>query len=382
LRILLICDHFPTYGTKSVWSLAAALTRRGHEVAVASTSVGIRGETLSRIDAPFEVVRFPSIAIPHAPYTYTPQARRHLVLLADRFQPDIVHTQFMIYWLSLASSALCGQGRPLVLTLHGFTLPSEPSGSAGRLALRALYGTMGAKLVGNASAIICVSEEVRAKMAVVYPRSTARARVLPIGIDPIFLDTTKTASREYIRSQAHLEGKRAFVFLGRVVQDKGIAELAEAFRVLRQKRTDVSLLVVGDGSGVPVMKRILRDVPDVHFFGFRSDVGNYLSAADVMVLPSYREGFSTALLEAMYFRLPFVATPVGSAHDLVRCGARGALVKAKDTVDLLDGMIQLADIDPQELASWGDQNWRLTMQRFTWDSIVDGLLAVYQEVLY
>lgn len=382
LRVLLVCDHFPTYGAKSVAFLASALMRKGNQVVIASTSVGIKGESLLSAESPCEVARFPSVAVPSAPYTYTPLAQQNLAALAKRFRPDIIHTQFMMYWLSLASFSLAGPRLPLVITLHGFTLPNEPSDPIGRLALHGLYSTMGARLLHRSSAIVCVSEEVRRKMSLVYPGFESRARVLPIGIDPEFLDSTKTSSRESVRMQTQSDGKTVFIFLGRVVPDKGIIELSEAFRSLRMRRSDVSLFVVGDGSGLPIMKRLLKDVPDVHFFGFHSDVGTYLSAADVLVLPSYREGFSTALMEAMYYRLPFVATPVGSARDLVRSGAKGVLVKVKESSDLLDGMAQLAGADSKELHSWGDQNRRLIMERFTWDTIVNLLLTVYQEVLY
>ncbi len=378
MRILLVCDHFPTYGSKSVASLAKSLVERGHDVMVASTSTGIRGEFMECKNSPYLISRFPSIALGPLQYTYTPLARSHLKSLAHEFHPDIVHIQFMVYWLSLSSSTLRRNNFPLVLTLHGLTLPEEPSDLRSRIGLSLLYRTFGANLIKNVSAIFCVSSEVKQKLAKLYPSVSKTTKVIPIGIDSETLDGSSKASRDETRERLGLDGKIVFVFVGRVVPDKGMVELAYAFRNMRSQRNDVSLVIVGDGVGVPAMKTILRCVPDVIFTGFQEDIGTYLQAADVFVLPSYREGMSTAVIEAMYFGLPIISTVVGGAGDLLDLGCKLIPVKVKDTMALTKAMVKTANMGRLTLSEWGTTNWKIARKYLTWDKIVGRIVAEYR----
>lgn len=382
MKVLLICDYFPTYGTRPVLSLAETLERHGHEVIVASNSVGLYSGNLEiNPKWKFNLIRFPSMALPGIPYSYTPMAGNHLSSIVRSFQPDIVHAHFISYWLSLSTARIIGQGFPMVLTLHGLTLPKEMPGVFSRLAMRLLYKTFARKLVDSTTAFICVSRMVKKKFSMLYPHVTSPIEVIPNGIIPAELNGTVLHSKEEMQASLGLTGKTTFVFLGRVTQDKGVMELAHAFRRLRSRREDVALLFVGDGGTLPSVRKTLLKTPDAHILGYRADIGTFLSAADVFVLPSYREGFSTALIEAMHFGLPFISTPVGGVKDLQSLGAMGNVVDVQNSLDLYDAMNRYCNAESIELAEWGSKNRAISQQFLTWDNLIDRFLTYYQDVI-
>ncbi len=102
-------------------------------------------------------------------------------------------------------------------------------------------------------------------------------------------------------------------------------ELAGAWRILRDKLPNLHLLIVGPYEPQdpldPADEELLRTDPRIHLAGMRQDVPRHLAAVDLLVNPSYREGFNVALLEASAMALPVVATRVPGCADPV-CGKR------------------------------------------------------------
>lgn len=119
-------------------------------------------------------------------------------------------------------------------------------------------------------------------------------------------------------------------FVGRVVRDKGIAELAVAWRDLAARFPDLYLVLVGPPEqGDPVSPEVLHDLenhPRVRFVAAVTETAPYYSLMDVVVLPSYREGLPNVLLEAAAMRLPTVATRVPGCTDAIVDGVTGTLV--------------------------------------------------------
>lgn len=127
-------------------------------------------------------------------------------------------------------------------------------------------------------------------------------------------------------------------FVGRIVADKGMRELAGAWRILRDKFPDLHLLIVGPFEPQdpldPADEELLRTDPRIHLTGMRQDVPRHLAAVDILVNPSYREGFNVALLEASAMALPVVATRVPGCADPVVEGVTGTLIPVRDAAAL------------------------------------------------
>jgi glycosyltransferase involved in cell wall biosynthesis len=131
---------------------------------------------------------------------------------------------------------------------------------------------------------------------------------------------------------------RVIGFVGRVVREKGIVELFEAWQRLRRRMDDLHWLVVGPfEEGDPVPRSVasaMRSDPRVHLAGLSWDTPRFFSAMDVVALPSYREGFPVVVLEAEAMALPVVASRATGCTDAVVHGVTGVLVETRDDSDL------------------------------------------------
>lgn len=121
------------------------------------------------------------------------------------------------------------------------------------------------------------------------------------------------------------------LYVGRMKREKGVADLLAAFRGLREEFHDLHLVLVG-----PDEENLLADVSDerVHVVGYAKDVENYMAAADLFCLPSYREGFGSVLIEAAAAGVPSVASRIYGITDAVVDGATGLLHEPGNPEDL------------------------------------------------
>ena len=154
------------------------------------------------------------------------------------------------------------------------------------------------------------------------------------------------AMRAQVRAELAIEaGRVVAVAVSRLTLDKGYGDLAAALRLL-PAGPGLDLIVVGDGD--PQIAALFERLPRVavHFVGFQRDVGRYLAASDLFVFPTWSENLSNALLEAMTYGLPVVATAVGGNTEVIKKGG-GVLVPSHDPQSLataLDQMISSPDL--------------------------------------
>lgn len=186
-------------------------------------------------------------------------------------------------------------------------------------------------------------------------------------------------SREEMRRRLELPGNAVlFVFVGRITEDKGIRELMAAFSALRREESarPVFLALVGwteDYSGKDL------DVPGVVCPGFQEDIRPWLEAADVFVLPSYREGFPNSLLQAGAMSLPSVATDVCGCNDIIEDGVNGLLVPARDEEGLRRAMAVLRD-DSELRRRLGEKAVEQVKEKYDCRMVWEALLHFYERI--
>lgn len=135
------------------------------------------------------------------------------------------------------------------------------------------------------------------------------------------------------------------LFVGRLVDGKGLYDLLEAFETVRED-TDVELLIIGDG---PLADDLTRYIDrnelseDVQMLGYRSDIPNLLAASDFLVLPSYREGTPRVISEALASGTPVVSTRIAGIPEQVTDGKTGLLYDPGDVQALEDAISNLLD---------------------------------------
>lgn len=175
-----------------------------------------------------------------------------------------------------------------------------------------------------------------------------------------------------------------FVFVGRVVEEKGLDTLLEALAVTLLVCPEASLRIVGGGPLEAALKRYavaLNIDARVDFAGHREDIETVLAEADFGVLPSRIEGLSNTLLEGMAAGLPMIASRVSGSEDLVRTGENGWLFEPDDRADLTTCLIEAAMLTPAGRAALGAKARETVERHAGLDNVLDSLIALYHASL-
>lgn len=128
---------------------------------------------------------------------------------------------------------------------------------------------------------------------------------------------------------------------GRLVTDKGIGELIDAFGELNKKYPDTKLLLLGDGPEKSKFKKQAKDNPQIEFLGYKVNPLDYVAKSHIFTLPTYHEGFSLALVEACMLQMPIVATRVSGNTEIAVDGENGLLVASRDPESLYKALEEL-----------------------------------------
>jgi glycosyltransferase involved in cell wall biosynthesis len=169
-------------------------------------------------------------------------------------------------------------------------------------------------------------------------------------------------------------------FVGRIVRDKGVIELTRAWESIREDFPEAHLLLVGPFESqdpVPVeIETVLRGDTRVHLRGMDWNTPPLYAAMDVVVLPTYREGFPNVPLEAAAMELPVVATEVPGCTDAVQRDVTGTLVPARDADALARAIVRYLE-DPELRQTHGNRGRSRVLQEFSQPVIWEALYRKY-----
>lgn len=170
-------------------------------------------------------------------------------------------------------------------------------------------------------------------------------------------------------------------FVGRVEQVKGLDVLLNAVAALPdEQRHQIEVAIAGDGRHLETMQALstaLNLDQTVQFVGAIDDVPAFLRTVDIYVQPSYAEGLSNAVLEAMCASLPVIASKISGNTDLVEPGHNGLLFPAGETVALRQCLIQLID-DGEMRSAMGEAGRTIIERGYSAQSISQRLVGVYR----
>jgi len=126
-----------------------------------------------------------------------------------------------------------------------------------------------------------------------------------------------------------------YLFVGRIVEDKGINELIFAFKKLSSQFSNVKLLMLGRFENnlnpiLPENEKEIYENPNILYVGHQKDVRPYFAISDVMVFPSYREGFPNVVLQAGAMEVPVIASNINGNNEIIEDNVNGLLVPFKD----------------------------------------------------
>jgi glycosyltransferase involved in cell wall biosynthesis len=160
---------------------------------------------------------------------------------------------------------------------------------------------------------------------------------------------------------------------------KGQEFIIAVARELERSHPDVHFMLVGGGEDEAMLKAAAAGLGNVTFTGFVDNVGDYLAAFDVFILPSNREGIGSVLFDAMERGLPVVASRVGGVPDIVHHGENGMLIDAASPRQLRDAILEL-HAAPERRRAYGD-NGREFAKDFTAEAMWRKYLALYESLL-
>ena len=238
----------------------------------------------------------------------------------SRHRVDILHAhQYTPYFYGMLVKTLTSV--PLIFTEHGRLYPDLPSSR------RRTFNRIFAPFVDR---ITAVSEEVRDSLWQVEGIAPARVEIVRNGVDLDRFARRGPEDRRIARASLSLAAETQVIgTVGRLDPVKNYPLLLAAFRRLRERCRDATLLIIGDGPERGRLESLARDLGlgmHVRFLGMRRDVDRVLPALDVFVLSSLSEGMPVTLIEAMAASVPVVCSAVGGIPKVVEDGLEGLLV--------------------------------------------------------
>lgn len=220
---------------------------------------------------------------------------------------------------------------------------------------------------------VCVSEAVRQFSIDRGRLPPTKLSVIPNAVDVrTFAEAVPIDVGRLLGQQRAAEVRRLVVYVGRLDCQKGLDRLIASTPSWLAPRSDVQLVLVGDGPQRPQLEEACRDAnlrAQVTFAGRRSDVPNILGAADLFVLPSRWEGMPNALLEAMAAGLPVVAADAEGVRETLGDLADRQLVIGSDLEHWSRRIGEMLDA-PGTAQTLGEQN-RQRAEEFSWARVVE-----------
>ena len=313
-------------------------------------------------------------------------ALARMVRVLGRVRPTIVHAHTPKGGVLGMVAASVARTPARVYTVHG--LPYMTASGWRRWLLK-VTERVSATL---AHQVLCVSPSIRevairdgicapAKIGVI-----GRGSVNGLDAEGVFNpERFDAADRGALREKLGIPMRAPVLgFVGRVVRDKGVHELARAWEGVRESFPDAHLVIVGEreteDAVAPEVVGTLRDDPHVHLTGGVDDTAAYYAVFDVLVLPTHREGFGTVNLEAAAMALPVVSTDIPGVRDSVDDGRTGMLVAPGNAGALRDALVRYLG-DPELRRSHGRAGRERVLRDFRQPDIWRDTLQCYQEVL-
>ena len=354
-----------------VYNLSKRLVERGHEVTVITRGTWrktyceeIEGISVYRVRfIPF----FPSPFKIHQIYV-------NKLLKSLKFDFDLIH----LHGTLMPVEPVFNNSLPVVFTSHGASKKKLDFMEAKTLhffivkLLRNHLFKLEQEIVEKSDMLTAVSnscaDEFRA-----YHSIKKEITIVHNGVDTNFFVPSKNRSN-----------LRSVIYTGRFEVFKGLSDLIECSGIVCKKYPDVKFILVGSGTILDSLKKQVSKLKlenNIIFTGSlsKSQIIEYYQNATIFVLPSYREGFPTSLMEAMSCGIPSIATNVEGSAELIKDSENGLLVPQKNPEKLAESVIYL--LENEEFRNKIGANARNhIVKNYDWEKITDGFEKLYHRL--
>jgi teichuronic acid biosynthesis glycosyltransferase TuaC len=291
---------------------------------------------------------------------------RYLTPRIAAFAPDVV----IGYWVYPDGFAALRAARSLRVPCVVGALGSDVHVRSG------IASWLTGRVIRRADALVTVSEAMRVAALRDFGADATRVHTIVNGFNTgVFQPGSKQAARVALGLPPQ---DRLVVYVGRLVQAKGLRELVSAFEQLARQAADCRLALVGDGPMHAELKRLVSaaglEARVILTGGVEPRaVADWVRASDLLTLPSWSEGYPNVVVEALACGRPVVATDVGGTAEIVDA-ANGILVPPRDPMALLQALRHALTGD------WDHDGIAARMKR-TWDDVAEETLLVCQQVI-
>lgn len=207
------------------------------------------------------------------------------------------------------------------------------------------------------------------------------------GIDKEYFNPALYSSEDKMELRKQLgilENDFVFIFVGRLVRDKGINELIVAFLKLQSNSKKTKLLLVGpfESDLDPLNSETIKAIQESNTIiavGLQSDVRPYLAISDALVFPSYREGFPNVVLQAGAMELPCIVTNINGCNEIIIEGQNGTIIPVKDELAIFNAMVKVSS--DKDYYTVLERNARkMIISRYEQQMVWNALLAEYKSL--
>jgi len=239
---------------------------------------------------------------------------------------------------------------------------------------------------GCSQVVLCNSESMRSEVLALKIAPAYKLKVLGSGsTNGVDLSRFSPGTSNVRERLGIAPGEPVVGFVGRLTKDKGVPELIEAFDEILRRLPDAHLILVGwfdaaeDALDESVRKRI-ENHPRIHCTGYAADTAPYYKAMDLMVLPTWREGFPNAVLEAAATGIPVITTLCTGSRDSVIPEVTGLLIPPGYPEAISEAVLKLL-MDRERRLCMGAAARKWVFENYTNDRVLRLLTDFYKSLL-
>lgn len=307
-----------------------------------------------------------------------------MIKIFNKEKPDIVHSHTPKAGIvSMVASVICGVPNR-IHTVAGLPL-QESTGLRKKLLLFVEWLTYrcATKVYVNSNGLkkyILKNIEIPKKKISIVGHGSSN------GVDKEFFSKNDKikASALAFQKKNNLINKFTFIFIGRIVKDKGVEELLRAFVKLNHKLNYTRLIILGrQEEGLDPITQEAKSIiifnKNIINLGYKSDIRTFLAASNCLVLPSYREGFPNVVLQAGSMKIPAIVTNINGCNEIIKNKINGLIVQPKKTNSLYIAMKKIT-LNRKLYKSLKNSARRNVIKKFSKDEFFNRVLNIYSNL--
>ena len=389
---ILFLYRFPLWGNgsgKFLRDMCRALKDKGHECAIVSPATRqfefARQYRVPKINNQFipKFVTHPDLADSKRYCELTAAEIREwynsflitTIKAVEDFKPDLIHVHHIaiLDWVAYFIKSVYNIN--FVVTVHGSDLHN--------MALDKRYYSLTADALEQANFLLANSKYTKDWLVKMFGGHIKKhkTRIIPGGI--FLKDFLEDGHCDIVNQKYNLEKKKAVLFTGRLMKEKGTEYLIRAAKHIRAQ-----IFIIGEGEERGNLEKLAKDLKlkNVHFVGYlgkdrRSEFHDFYRRADVFVAPSvWDEPLGLVILEAMIYKTPVVVTRKGGIPLSVKDGFNGFFVKPRNSTDIVEKVNRLLR-NRKLRQTMGENAQKIVLQKFDWSKIIRKFIRIYKRSL-